>query len=156
MSGGIDGIADERTLPAHLQETILAAREYAEAARSPNTLKAYESDVRDFATYCRVELGGVSPLPAGPEAVALYLTDMAREEPMGRGLATSTIARRLASISAWHKRGVSPRRPRIGWCERRYRVFGARRAPGRRRPRPLRSGCSDASSPTSVVCKETV
>lgn len=61
MSGGIDRIADKRTLPAHLQETIRAAREYAEAACSPNTLKAYESDVRDFATYCRVELGASPP-----------------------------------------------------------------------------------------------
>lgn len=47
-------------------------------------------------------------MPAGPEAVAMYLTDMAREEPMGRGLATFTIARRLASTSAWHKRGGFP------------------------------------------------
>lgn len=89
-----------RVLPAHLQETLDAAREYAGAARSPNTLKAYRSDVEDFSTYCRVELGGEMPLPASPEAVTLYITDMAHE----RGLATSTIQRRLASISAWHKR----------------------------------------------------
>lgn len=89
-----------QALPAHLQETLRAAREYAEAARAPNTLKAYRSDVEDFRTYCRVELGGEEPLPAAPEMVAFYITDMARE----RMLAVSTIQRRLAAISAWHKR----------------------------------------------------
>lgn len=95
-------------IPARLEETIRAARQYAEAARSPNTLKAYDSDVRDFQTYCNVELGGASPRPATPETVALYITDMAQNEPLGRGLATATIQRRLASISAWHKRAGHP------------------------------------------------
>ena len=90
--------------PARLDETINAATEYAEAARSPNTLKAYRSDVEDFSTYCRVELGGVNPLPADLETIALYITDMARE----RRLKTSTIERRLASISAWHRRAGVP------------------------------------------------
>ena len=94
--------------PARLEDTIRAARDYAGAARAPNTLKAYDSDVRDFRTYCKVELGGASPLPASPETVALYITDMAQEEPEGRGLATATIRRRLASISAWHKRAGHP------------------------------------------------
>lgn len=94
--------------PVHVQETIRAAREYAEAARAPNTLRAYASDIEDFSTYCRVELGGASPLPAVPETVALYITDMAKEEPLGRGLKVSTIGRRLASISAWHKRAGFP------------------------------------------------
>jgi integrase len=88
------------TLPAHLEETVHAAREYVEAARALNTLRAYRSDIEDFSTYCQVELGGVSPLPAAPEMVALYITDMARE----RDLKATTIQRRLASISAWHKR----------------------------------------------------
>lgn len=87
-------------LPANVEETIRAAREYAEAARAPNTNRAYNSDIKDFSTYCRVELGGVRPLPADPETVALYMTDMARD----RSLKVSTIERRLASISAWHKR----------------------------------------------------
>lgn len=87
-------------LPAHLMDTIYAAREYAEAARATNTVRAYDSDVEDFSTYCRVELGGARTLPADPETVALYITDMARD----RGLKVSTIERRLASISARHKR----------------------------------------------------
>ncbi len=90
-------------LPTHLQETVCAAREYA-AARAPNTLRAYRSDVEDFSTYCRVELGGVNPLPASAETVTLYITDLAQE----RGLKTATIERRLASVSAWHKRHGYP------------------------------------------------
>lgn len=91
-------------VPARLEETVRAAREYAEAARAPNTIRAYESDVEDFSTYCRVELGGASALPAEAETVALYMTDMARE----RALKVSTIERRLASIAAWHKREGHP------------------------------------------------
>lgn len=97
----LEGLLDVRwSPPANIQETIRAAREYAAAARAPNTVRAYSSDVEDFSIYCRVELGGSSPLPATAEAVALYITDMASE----RNLKTSTIERRLASISAWHRR----------------------------------------------------
>lgn len=49
-------------VPARLEETVRAAREYAEAARAPNTVRAYDSYVEDFSTYCRVELGGASAL----------------------------------------------------------------------------------------------
>ncbi len=38
-------------LPRHVEETIRVAREYAEAARAPNTLKAHASDVEDFSIY---------------------------------------------------------------------------------------------------------
>ena len=96
------------TIPVHIQDTVRAAREYAEAARAPNTLRAYASDIDDFKTYCRVELGGAEAFPASPETVTLYITDMAKEEPAGRGLKVSTIERRLASISAWHKRAGFP------------------------------------------------
>lgn len=106
--GGTEVAPAGGAYPARLEDTIRAAREYAGAARAPNTLKAYDSDVRDFSTYCKVKLGGASPLPASPETVALYITDMAQDEPAGRGLAASTINRRLASISAWHKRAGHP------------------------------------------------
>ncbi len=106
-----DLVPSGKNLPANLEWTIQAAREYAAAARAPNTLRAYRSDVDDFSTYCRVELGGAEPLPAAPETVALYITDMASE----RDLKASTIQRRLASISAWHKRAgfASPTEERL-------------------------------------------
>ena len=110
-----DGEADieqvkvsSREVETHVEETIRAAREYAGAARAPNTLRAYASDIEDFKTYCRVELGGAVALPATPETVTLYIADMAKEEPQGRGLKVSTIGRRLASLSAWHKRAGFP------------------------------------------------
>lgn len=62
---------------ASLEETIRAARSYAEAARAPNIIRAYASDLEDFRTYCRVKLGGESSLPAHPEVVALYVTRVA-------------------------------------------------------------------------------
>ncbi len=86
-------------LPASLEETARLAREYFEAARTENTVSAYDSDLRDFATWCRVEAGGFSPLPAAPETVALYITDLAAS----RRLKASTIRRRLAAISQLHK-----------------------------------------------------
>ncbi len=101
--------------PVDIQETLRAAKEYAKAARAPNTLRAYNSDIEDFSTYCRVELGGASVLPASAETVTLYITDMATDKPIGRSLKISTIGRRLASISAWHKREgfLSPTEDRL-------------------------------------------
>lgn len=93
-----------RTLPASLEETARLARGYFEAARAENTVSAYDSDLRDFATWCRVEAGGLSPLPAAYETVALYITDLAA----GRGLKASTIRRRLAAISQLHKEAGHP------------------------------------------------
>ncbi len=142
-----DGAAAVEHAPEHsgevenyIEETIRAAREYAGAARAPNTLRAYTSDVEDFATYCKVELGGAQAMPATPETATLYLTDMAREEPEGRGLKVTTIERRLASISAWHKRAgfLSPTEDRLV----RETMKGIRRKKGsrKRRAAPLTVG----------------
>lgn len=126
MSGEIERLSDEvssqtpdgawtAVSPVDIQETVRAAKEYAKAARAPNTVRAYNSDIEDFSTYCRVELGGASALPASAETVTLYITDMATDQPVGRGLKISTIGRRLASISAWHKREgfLSPTEDRL-------------------------------------------
>jgi len=91
-------------MPASLEETARLARGYFEAARAENTVSAYDSDLRDFATWCKVEAGGLSALPASPETVALYITDLAA----GRGLKASTIRRRLAAISQLHKEAGYP------------------------------------------------
>ena len=117
--------------PVDIQETVRAAQEYARAARAPNTVRAYNSDIEDFSTYCRVELGGASALPATSETVTLYITDMATDEPAGRGLKVSTIGRRLASISAWHKREgfLSPTEDRLV----RETMKGIRRKKGSKR-----------------------
>jgi integrase len=72
------------------------ARRFAEAARSPNTRKAYRTDWSDFEGWCAAHR--LQALPATPESVALYLTHLTQ-----RGLKVSTMQRRLASISQAHQ-----------------------------------------------------
>lgn len=69
----------------------------AEAATSPNTLRAYESGARDFSRFC-VEVGA-SSLPATPQTVALYVAHLVEA-----GRAMSTIHQRLAAIRFAHRR----------------------------------------------------
>lgn len=54
---------------------VEAARGYARAAASDNTLKAYEPDWGYFARWCRMK--GTDPLPPLPEMIGLYLADLA-------------------------------------------------------------------------------
>lgn len=85
-------------LPETLQELEDRAEHYFRTARAPNTVKAYAQDLTDFATWCKVDAGGLSPFPAAPKTVALYITDVA-----GRGLKAATIQRRLAAIAQIHQ-----------------------------------------------------
>jgi len=89
---------DDRRLQDRLQDTARRARRYFESARAPATVRAYASDLADFETWCKIEAGGLSTLPATAETVALYIADAA-----GRGLKASTISRRLTAISVLHK-----------------------------------------------------
>ncbi len=83
------------------------ARGYADAARAPSTVRGYGADWRHFSAWCaRMR----SPaLPADPQLVALYLTDLAdgRRAPDGRWIErprrVTTIARRLAAIRQRHR-----------------------------------------------------
>ena len=109
-----DGIA----LPAHiagsgtLDRLIDTARDYAKAAASENTLKAYTKDWTHFARWCRLK--GAEPLPPSPEMIGLYLADLAAptgpspSQPASRPLSVSTIERRLSGL-AWNfaQRGFS-------------------------------------------------
>jgi len=72
-----------------------AAGEFLSKAKADNTKKAYAADWDDFLHWClRFQR---TPLPALPETVAFYLTDCASR------LKTSTLQRRLATISEAHK-----------------------------------------------------
>lgn len=93
-----DGVAE---VPANLRETARRAEEYIKASRAENTRRAYASDLEDFRVWCKVDGGGLSPLPAEPQTLALYLTDLA-----SRGLKVSTIQRRLASIATSHREAL--------------------------------------------------
>lgn len=92
-------------LPAFSADPAVAsdsANRYARAEKSAGTLKAYESDLRDFARWCNEV--GAGFLPAEPVTVANYLASLA-----DRGCKASTIMRRQAAIAFAHKRrGLEP------------------------------------------------
>jgi site-specific recombinase XerD len=68
---------------------------FAAASLSAATKKAYETDWRRFLAWCMSH--ELETIPATPETVCLYLSDMA-----DGGAAVSTIIRRLTSITAIH------------------------------------------------------
>lgn len=116
--------SDTISLPSHvagsgtLDRLVDAARDYARAAASDNTLKAYSRDWAHFTRWCRMK--GVEPLPPSPEMIGLYLADLASvsgpspsqsapgPQSASRPLSVSTIERRLSGL-AWNyaQRGFS-------------------------------------------------
>ncbi len=79
-----------------LGEEIAVARSYRAHAKAANTIRAYQSDWRQFEGWC--DERGLEPLPARPEAVATYLATLALA-----GKADSTIGRHLAAIGWKHR-----------------------------------------------------
>jgi integrase len=71
------------------------ARVYVEAAHAPATLRAYRSSWADFATWCIAH--ELPALPAAPETVALYVSDLASRAKY------ATIQRRISAISQAHQ-----------------------------------------------------
>ena len=115
----IDESAQEKSdaigLPAHvagsgaLDQLVNTARDYANAAASDNTLKAYAKDWAHFARWCRMR--GADPLPPSPELVGLYIADLAA--PQGQGatkppaLSVASIERRLSGLGwGYAQRGL--------------------------------------------------
>ena len=64
-------------------------------SKSPNTLRAYESDYKDFTAFCIKN--NFNPLPTNPKILSLYLTNLSQTSKF------STLKRRIASISIIHK-----------------------------------------------------
>ena len=64
-------------------------------SKSANTLRAYESDFKDFTFFC--SKNNFSCLPADPKILSLYLTHLSQTSKF------STLKRRIASISVVHK-----------------------------------------------------
>jgi integrase len=89
-----------------LDRLVDTARDYARAAASDNTLKAYAKDWVHFARWCRMK--GAEPLPPSPEMIGLYLADLASGSGPSPALSVSTIDRRLSGL-AWNyaQRGFS-------------------------------------------------
>ncbi|WHZ38363.1 tyrosine-type recombinase/integrase [Sagittula sp. MA-2] len=97
--------SDSIALPSHvagsgkLDRLVDTARDYARAAASDNTLKAYAKDWAHFARWCRMK--GTEPLPPSPEMIGLYLADLASGLGPSPPLSVSTINRRLSGL-AWN------------------------------------------------------
>ena len=89
-----------------LDRLVDTARDYARAAASENTLKAYSKDWAHFARWCRMK--GAEPLPPSPELIGLYLADLASGSGPSPALSVSTIDRRLSGL-VWNyaQRGFS-------------------------------------------------
>ena len=104
--------SDSIALPSHvagsgtLDRLVDTARDYARAAASDNTLKAYAKDWAHFARWCRMK--GTEPLPPALEMIGLYLADLASGSGPSPPLSVSTIDRRLSGL-AWNyaQRGFS-------------------------------------------------
>lgn len=77
-------------------EVMEQAQDYERHSKAPNTIRAYRNDWADFSRWCAAR--GVESLPAPPQAVALYLTELA-----GRGYKASTLQRRMSAISQAHQ-----------------------------------------------------
>ncbi len=95
-------------LPAHLEALADRAREYVEAASSPNTRRAYDSDWKHFGSWCRRQ--GLDQLPPNPQIVGLYITACASGAATSnrKPAAVSSIERRLSALS-WHYRQLGER-----------------------------------------------
>ena len=64
-------------------------------SKANNTLRAYQSDFRDFTAFC--SKNGFSSMPTQPKILALYITHLSKRSKF------STLKRRIASISVIHK-----------------------------------------------------
>jgi len=64
-------------------------------SKSANTLRAYESDYRDFSIFC--VKNNFSSLPTDPKILSFYLTHLSKTSKF------STLKRRIASISVVHR-----------------------------------------------------
>lgn len=82
---------------ASISPALDRAEEYLRQSKAENTRRAYASDWRHFSEWCsqRSQL----PLPAEPQTIALYLSDLAASTR------TSTLVRRISSISQAHQMG---------------------------------------------------
>lgn len=87
-------------VPASVELATLReeAEENAGHAQAEATMRAYRFDWACFTGWCHDR--GLSSLPAGPETVALYITDLAKTRK------TATVSRRLTTITrAHHEQG---------------------------------------------------
>lgn len=102
---------EDIALPAHvagsgsLDRLVDQARDYAAAATAENTNKAYKTDWKHFASWCRRK--GVDALVPSPAVIGLYISDCAKPQDGSPALSVSTIERRMSGLSAnYRARGL--------------------------------------------------
>jgi site-specific recombinase XerD len=67
-----------------------------QAAKAPNTLRAYRADWQHFSGWCAART--LPALPAAPETIAFYLADLA-----GQGRKPATLRRKLTALGRAHE-----------------------------------------------------
>jgi integrase len=107
---------------AELARLLAQAEASFRAARAGSTLRAYAHDWRQFRLWA--ERRRLDPLPASPECVILYATDLTKNE--GRRL--NTLQRRLAAISQMHQQ-TGFESPTRAWAVKQF-LSGLRRELG--------------------------
>jgi integrase len=111
-SGTALSLITEATALVLIDQTVEQAKEYAKAAQAENTQRAYKADLADFTRYC--DAHGFDPLPASPQTVALYLTDLSSTKCVRSNsgemvtASVATILRRMVAITQAHKRAGLP------------------------------------------------
>lgn len=89
-------------VPASVELATLRdqAADHAVEAQAEATIRAYRSDWTCFSKWCASR--GFESLPAAPETVALYITDLAARRK------TATVSRRLTTITRAHAEAGQP------------------------------------------------
>ena len=80
---------------APLADVVDQAQAYVRQSKAASTWRAYAADWRDFERWCAAH--DVPALPAAPQTVALYLTDLSQR------CKVSTLQRRVSAISQAHQ-----------------------------------------------------
>src|SRR5580658_4610392 len=94
----VDPGRDRSPLPSRLAPLADAARDYARAATSPNTNRAYAADWRHFSAWARRQ--NLKTLPPDPQVLGLYIAACASGTASGGKPKNSvrTIERRLSAL----------------------------------------------------------
>lgn len=93
------GAQSSSALPTHLERLADRARDYVEAASSANTRRAYASDWKHFAAWCRRQ--NLPLFPPDPQVVGLYITAHASGAATAdrKPSSVATIERRLSTLT---------------------------------------------------------
>jgi integrase len=115
---------------ASLDALLAQAQASFTASRASSTRRAYAHDWQEFQTWCQRH--SLIPLPAAPETVILYATDLTKNQKKK----LNTLQRRLAAVSQLHQEAGFPS-PTQTWPLKQF-MAGLRRelgtAPERKRP----------------------